>query len=161
MAELAVASGPVCGATLFFALSGGHLPRTRPAGRLVPLAIRWASIGSRAAVEELVWRGLALAWLLLALGPIAGLLLTSVGFSLWHGRVLGRRCAVHVLTGVGFGCAFLVGGLAAAVLAHAIYNVLVDWALHSEPLHSEPLRSEPLHSEPLHSEPMDAKRMGS
>jgi membrane protease YdiL (CAAX protease family) len=142
MAELAAASGPVCGATLFVALSGGRLPRARPAGRLVPLAIRWASIVSLAAVEELVWRGLALAWLLPALGPIAALLLTSVGFALWHGPVLGRRCAVHVVTGAGFGSAFLVGGLLAAVLAHAIYNVLVDWALHSEPVHTEHMHAE-------------------
>jgi membrane protease YdiL (CAAX protease family) len=132
MADLALTSGPVCGATLFVALSGGRLPRARPAGRFRALALRWTWIGSLAALEELVWRGIALAWLALALGPIVALLLTSVGFALWHRPRLGRRCAVHVVTGAAFGTAFLVGGLVSAVLAHAIYNVLVDWAVQAE-----------------------------
>jgi membrane protease YdiL (CAAX protease family) len=132
MGELALGAGPVCGATLFVALAGGRLPRARPAGRPRSLAIRWVWIGSLAALEELLWRGLALASLARTLGPIAALLLTSVGFAFWHRRSLGRRCAVHVVTGAGFGAAFLVGGLVSAMLAHAIYNVLVDWAVQVE-----------------------------
>jgi membrane protease YdiL (CAAX protease family) len=132
MPELVVASGPVCGATLFFVLAGGRLPRARRTALSRAFVLRWLWLGVLAGLEELVWRELALTWLASALGSVAALLVASVGFALWHRPALGRRCAVHFVTGLGFGAAFLVGGLAAATLAHAIYNVLVDWAVHAE-----------------------------
>jgi hypothetical protein len=65
------------------------------------------------------------------LGFVAALLISSAGFEIWHAPALGRRCVVHVITGLGFSGAFLVGGLGAAVLAHGTYNVLVDWGVQA------------------------------
>jgi membrane protease YdiL (CAAX protease family) len=132
MAELGVASGPLCGAALFVALTGGRVPRARPFARPCALALRWLWIGLLAALEELVWRGLVLAGLALALGSATALVISSAGFAAWHAPTLGRRCAVHVITGLGFGTVFLVGGLVPALLAHGTYNVLVDWGVHAE-----------------------------
>ncbi len=132
MPELGLASGPVCGAAVFVALTGGRLPLAGPGAWTRALAVRWLSLTVAAGVEEIVWRGLALARLATALGPALALAATSVGFALWHRHGLGRRCAVHLITGLAFGAAFLIGGLAAAVIAHAIYNVLVDWAVQAE-----------------------------
>jgi len=130
LAELAI--GSASGVALFVALAGGRLPRARLPGSRRALAVRWAWLVARATLEELAWRGLVLAGLVLALGPIPALVLSAVGFSVWHARSLGRRCAVHALTGLAFGGAFLLAGLGAAVLAHGTYNLLVDWAVHAE-----------------------------
>jgi len=131
MDEIALASGPACGAALFVALAGGRLPRAGvPAPRRAFL-LRWLALGGHAALEEFVWRGLVLWALAFALGPVWALLLSSGAFAAWHAPRLGRRCAVHAVTGAGFGVSFLVGGLLAAVLAHCTYNVLVDWAVHA------------------------------
>jgi membrane protease YdiL (CAAX protease family) len=124
--------GPLSGAAVFLLLAGGRVPRARPwlVGRA--LAVRWASLGVAAGLEEVVWRGLVLGGLIVATGAITGLALSSAGFAAWHWRSLGRRCGIHLVTGAGFGGAFLMGGLAAAILAHGVYNVLVDWAAHAE-----------------------------
>jgi membrane protease YdiL (CAAX protease family) len=128
-----LALGPASGLALFVALSGGRLPPVRlPGRRRRALALRWLWLTATATLEELVWRGLVLAGLALALGPMAALALSAAGFAVWHARALGRRCIVHAVTGAAFGGAFLLGGLAAAVLAHGTYNLLVDWALHAE-----------------------------
>jgi membrane protease YdiL (CAAX protease family) len=132
MSELDVASGSLCGAALFVTLAGGRVPLSRPAGSSRALALRWVWLGGRAGLEELVWRGLVLAGLAVAIGAVPALLVSSAGFALWHRRSLGRRCAVHVLTGLMFGATFLVAGLGAATLAHGVYNVLVDWAVHAD-----------------------------
>jgi membrane protease YdiL (CAAX protease family) len=131
MPELAVASGPLCGAALFVVLTGGRIPRARISASAHALALRWAWLGVAAALEELVWRGLVLPVLAAPLGTAAALAISAAAFALWHRAALGRRCGVHVLTGLGFGGAFVLGGLAAAMLAHAVYNVLVDWAVHA------------------------------
>jgi hypothetical protein len=132
MTELAldarVLAGPLAGAALFGLLAGGRLPRARPALRR-SLARRWARLGLRAAGEELVWRGLVLGGLAVLIGPPAALALSSAGFAASHWPALGRSSVVHLLTGAAFGVAFLIGGLVTAALAHAVYNVLVDWAV--------------------------------
>jgi len=129
--EVALASGPLCGAALFVALAGGRLPRAWVPAPRRAFVLRWLGLGGRAALEELVWRGLVLGALALAVGPIWALLLSAAAFAAWHAPGLGGRSAVHVVTGLGFGLSYLVGGVAAAVLAHCIYNVLVDWAVHA------------------------------
>jgi membrane protease YdiL (CAAX protease family) len=122
-----LALGPAVGAGLFLVLARRlpPLPRRRPA----LLAGRAAYVSAAAAFEELLWRGLALGLLQRPLGQAPALLLTSVAFALGHRRPRGARRVVHAVTGLGLGTAFLVGGLAAAVLAHASYNVLVDVAV--------------------------------
>jgi membrane protease YdiL (CAAX protease family) len=115
---------------LFVALAGGRVPRPCLLAGPWALTLRWLWLGVLAALEELVWRGLVLGGLMLALGPAVALLVSSAGFAAWHAPALGRRCVIHAITGFGFGSAYLVGGLAAAMLAHATYNVLVDWGVH-------------------------------
>lgn len=124
--------GVAIGAALFVLLTGGRLRvlRRHPPARTV--GRRWVSLVGAAGVEEAVWRGLVLGVLVVPAGPPAALAVSSAGFAAWHWRPLGRRCWLHVLTGAGFGAAFLVGGLLAAILAHGLYNVLVDWAVHAE-----------------------------
>ena len=126
------AVGPVAGAATFLVLSGGRFPLAlpRPLGRA--MAVRWLALGATAALEEVVWRAVVLGGLLILVGPWPALAVSSTGFAIWHWSSLRRRCVAHVVTGAGFGCAFLVGGLPAAILAHALYNLLVDWAVHAE-----------------------------
>jgi hypothetical protein len=121
--------GPAVGAGLFVLLAGcaPRLPRRRPG----VIAARSAYLAAAACFEELLWRGVALAVLAAWLGPAVALVLTSLAFALSHRRTLGLRSAVHVVTGLGFGAAFLGGGLAAAALAHALYNVLVDLSVQA------------------------------
>jgi membrane protease YdiL (CAAX protease family) len=131
MADLGALVGPLFGIALFVALAGGRLPNARPRARGRALTLRWLWLGVLAGVEELIWRGLVLGGLAAAVGAAGALLLSAGSFAVWHAPGLGRWSAVHVLTGVGFGTAFLVGGLAAAILAHATYNVVVDWGVQA------------------------------
>jgi membrane protease YdiL (CAAX protease family) len=126
-----LAIGPLAGAAVFLILTGGRIPLGRPIvlGRAV--VVRWLALGVGASLEEAVWRGLVLGGLVAAIGPLGALALSSAGFAVWH-RSLGWRCGIHLVTGAGFGIAFLAGGLAAAILAHSVYNVLVDWAVQAE-----------------------------
>jgi membrane protease YdiL (CAAX protease family) len=120
----ALLGGPAVGLALFVLLAGDRprLPR-RPKGVVIA---RGTYLAAAAAFEELVWRGVALGTLSPRLGWPPALVLSSVGFALWHRRMLGCRSVVHVATGAGFGLAFLSGGLLSAILAHAVYNELVD-----------------------------------
>jgi membrane protease YdiL (CAAX protease family) len=126
----ALVGGLAIGAGLFVLLAG-DCPRApkRPATIVIARA---AFLVGAAGFEELLWRGLALGLSSHWVGPVAALGLTSVAFALWHRRSLGRRWAVHALTGLGFGAAFLWGGLAASIVAHAVYNVLVDLSVQAE-----------------------------
>jgi membrane protease YdiL (CAAX protease family) len=126
------ALGPVAGAATFLVLSGGRFPLAlpRPLGRT--MAIRWLALGATAALEEVVWRAVVLGGLLIFVGPWPALAVSSASFAIWHWPALHRRCVVHLVTGAAFGSAFLADGLLAAILAHALYNLLVDWAVHAE-----------------------------
>jgi membrane protease YdiL (CAAX protease family) len=96
------------------------------------LALRWLGIALLASFEEVVWRGLILGDLALARGSLFALIASSAGFAAWHASTLGRRSIIHLVTGLGFGGVFLLGGLGAAMLAHATYNLLVDWGVLGE-----------------------------
>ncbi len=89
-------------------------------------------LAAAAAFEEVLWRGLALGALLSRFGSAVALAATSAGFALWHVRSLGRRSTIHCATGCSFGAAFLYGGLAAAIPAHGVYNILVDLGVQTE-----------------------------
>lgn len=127
-----VVFGPVAGAATFLLLAGGRFPLAlpRPLGRA--MVVRWLTLGATAGLEEVVWRGAVLGGLMVLVGPLLALAASSAGFAIWHWPSLRGRCAVHLVTGAAFGGAFLVGGLAAAISAHALYNLLVDWAVHAE-----------------------------
>ena len=104
-------------------------PATTRARDCRPLARGWGRPpGSRRLCgEESSWAGL-----LVLFGPLTALAASSAAFAIWHWPSLRGWCTVHLVTGAAFGGAFLAGGLAAAMLGHALYNVLVDWAVHAE-----------------------------
>jgi len=118
--------GPAIGAALYIGLAGAP-PRLR-----LPTVPHAMWLAGSAAFEELVWRAVVLAALAAWIGAVAALLLTSVAFAVAHQARLGRRAGIHVITGAGFGAAFLCAGLAASFAAHWIYNLLVDLSLRSE-----------------------------
>lgn len=121
--------GPLIGIALFLGLAGTlRVPRAsglRP-GRALLLT-------AASTFEELVWRGVALAWLAARAGLPAALALTSTGFAAAHRGRHGGRAPLHLATGAGFGIAFACAGLAAAILAHSLYNLLVDLHVQEAP----------------------------
>jgi membrane protease YdiL (CAAX protease family) len=127
-----LALGPATGLAAFLLLTGGRLPWARPRTLGRAMLARWLGVAASAGLEEVIWRGIGLGGLQACLGPWPALALSSVAFALWHWPTLGDRCVVHVITGAAFGGAFLAGGIAASMLAHALYNMLVDWAVHAE-----------------------------
>ncbi len=127
-----LAVGALAGTMLFLVLTGGRFPRGRPSLSSGTLARRWLRIGAGATFEEVLWRAVVLGGLALWTGSAVALAVSSAGFALWHRASLGRACVVHLVTGGCFGAVFIACGLAAAVVAHATYNLLVDWAIHVE-----------------------------
>ena len=121
----AMCLGLVCGLMLFAELAQQvpPLPTPRPAGRWL---IRLTFLVSWAAVEEILWRWLALGIVAAAAGWPFGLAVSSVGFAAVH-RV-GK--ASQLATGTTFGAVYLATGrLLAAVVAHATYNLVLAEAL--------------------------------
>jgi len=127
-----VVVGPITGASTFLLLTAGRLPRALPQPLGRAMTLRWLTLGTTSALEEVFWRGAVLGGLRLLVGPGLALAASSAGFAIWHWPCLRWRCAVHLVTGAAFGAAFLVGGLFSAAIAHALYNLLVDWAVHAE-----------------------------
>jgi membrane protease YdiL (CAAX protease family) len=127
-----MALGPVAGVGTFVLLAGARFPSAcpRPLGRAT--LVRWLMLSARAGLEEVAWRGIVLGGLLLFVGPWPALGVSSLAFAIWHWSSLRGRCLLHVVTGAAFGGVFLAAGIVAAILAHASYNVLVDWAVHAE-----------------------------
>ena len=126
--RVSVLIGPAVGVVLFLGLAGGAPPRRLRA----PTIPRAAWLAASAAFEELAWRAVALAAFATWMGVWPALAVTSVGFAAAHLVRLGRRARVHLLTGAGFGAAFVCAGLVAAIAAHWVYNLLVDLALGDE-----------------------------
>src|SRR5829696_9268526 len=116
------------------ALVGGRSPggrRSRPGAlrrrrasalRAAPTpAATLAFLALFALNEEVIWRRLVLGETLRG-GAIAGVAVSTIAFALMH-RV---RRATHLVTGAVFGCTYVfTGSLAASVVAHWTYNVLV------------------------------------
>ena len=121
--------GSAIGLALFVALAGA--PRLPPAPLRVTAA-RAAYLAAAAAFEEVLWRGLGLGLLGPRIGVAAALAATSIAFALSHRRTPGPLRALHVLTGLGFGAAFLCAGLVAAIVGHAVYNILIDLGVQAE-----------------------------
>jgi uncharacterized protein len=127
-----LALGAVTGAVTFLLLTGGRFPCALPRPLGGALVVRWFGLGAAAGLEEVAWRGLVLGGLMAVLEPWAALAASSAMFAIWHWSSLRARSAVHLVTGAAFGGVFLAGGLVAAMLGHALYNLLVDWAVHVE-----------------------------
>jgi len=124
--------GGFSGAAAFLLLAGGRVPLALPRPLGWPKVVRWLNLGAVAGFEEIVWRGVVLGGLLLVVGPWTALGVSSAGFAVCHWPVLRGRCAIHIVTGAAFGAAYLAAGLIAAMLGHALYNVLVDWSVAAE-----------------------------
>jgi membrane protease YdiL (CAAX protease family) len=111
-------AGAVLGLATFTALAG-RLPRpsAEPDGRVLFAA------SLSAACEELLWRGPLLRRVRRRLGAGGAIALDAAGFAAAHGR---RASPAHVLLGAVLAAAALTpAGLAAAVSAHVVYDVLV------------------------------------
>jgi membrane protease YdiL (CAAX protease family) len=104
-----------------FAVLAGRPPRPRPSPQTDGRVLFAASVS--AACEELLWRGPLLRLLHGRLGTGRAVALDAVGFAAAHGR---RATLAHVLLGAVLATAALTPpGLAAAVNAHVVYNLLV------------------------------------
>lgn len=123
-----VAAGIGAGALLFLLLSGSR-PRMPWRAGLTPAQIVF--VVGWAWVEEALWRRLLLGGVALAAGALAGLAVATVLFALAHRH--GRR--TQIVTGAGFGAAYLATGrLGAAVASHVVYNLLVAGSRTPEPV---------------------------
>jgi ABC-2 type transport system ATP-binding protein len=123
--------GVLAGAALFFALARAPLRlRGAPRGWRRLLLARGLLLSGRSAYEEALWRGLLLGWLVAPIGAVAALMTSSALFAAAHVPRYGRRAATQLVTGLVFGAVYLAtGALLAAIVAHALYNVLVAGAL--------------------------------
>jgi membrane protease YdiL (CAAX protease family) len=104
-----------------FTVLAGRPPRPQPSARTDGRVLFAASVS--AACEELLWRGPLLRSLHHRLGAGGAVALDAAGFAASHGR---RARLAHVLLGAVFATAALTpAGLAAAVSAHVVYDLLV------------------------------------
>ncbi len=124
---VAVPLGICAGAILFAVLARKRIspaalvtvPRDRLLARTVVITVK-------AAHEEAVWRALLLGVLVGPIGRAGALAASTCLFAAAHVNRLGPRAAQHLVTGAVFGLAYLVTGrLAAAIGAHAAYNILI------------------------------------
>jgi ABC-2 type transport system ATP-binding protein len=124
---VAMPLGIAAGAALFVALARKRVspaaltavPRERLLARTVVLTVK-------AAHEEAVWRAVVLGFLVGPAGRAGAVAVSSFLFAAAHVNRLGARATQHVATGAVFGLAYLATGwLAAAIGAHAAYNVLI------------------------------------
>jgi ABC-2 type transport system ATP-binding protein len=124
----------ICAGTIMFAALArtGVSPAALAAVPRARLLARSVAVTVKAAHEEAVWRGFALGLLVGPMGRAGALVVSTVLFAAAHVNRLGARAALHLATGVVFGLAYLATGrLAAAIGAHATYNVLIGAGLLS------------------------------
>jgi membrane protease YdiL (CAAX protease family) len=104
---------------------------------------RVAFLGVVALAEEAIWRGVLLPLLLPHVSLAAAVGASAAAFALSHVPRQGRRAAVHLVTGGVFGGCWLAGGLAAAFVAHLVYDVLVEGAVRLDRRRGRPLERAP------------------
>jgi ABC-2 type transport system ATP-binding protein len=133
-APASLAGGALVALVLFSGLAARRPTVWLGPGRRAAVAMKGGYLTIRAASEEVVWRWWLLGSLLGAIGVLPALGVSTACFALAHAGSQGRRgVAVHLVTGAAFGAVFLVTGrLAAAVAAHAGYNLLVALAVESD-----------------------------
>ena len=118
----AAVAGLVAGLLLFAALARTlRVPRPPRA-----LAAATPFVLLRAAAEEALWRWGLLLGLLPQVGAAGAAAVSSAAFATAHGTHQGPRAfAVRAATGAVFALVFVgTGRLAAAILAHGVYNTL-------------------------------------
>lgn len=112
---VAALAGLLAGAAVFSLIAGRPRLRALPTPTQAGFLVGWSW------VEEVLWRRLLLSGLAVVAGAAVALVATTTLFALAH-----SDRGVHLLTGALFGSLFLATGrLAAAVTAHAAYNLLV------------------------------------
>jgi len=121
------------GTLLFAALARKRVsPAALAAVPTERLLARSVVLTVRAAHEEALWRALTLGLLVGPIGRAGALALSTLLFAAAHVNRLGTRAGQHLATGTVFGLAYLATGrLAAAIGAHATYNVLIGAGLLS------------------------------
>lgn len=125
-----VLEGAAAGAALYLVLRRLLAPPPAPASAVAPparsLAFRGLAVTVVAWAEETLWRGVLLG-VLSARSTAFALVLSTAGFAASH--VYGQgwpALRTHALTGITFGGLYVAtGSLAAAIAAHAVYNLFV------------------------------------
>jgi membrane protease YdiL (CAAX protease family) len=123
--------GTAAGAALFSCLAGEMIRAYRiPPARIPLVAFKGSYLAIVSISEEVIWRGWVLG-LILAAGWVPALLVSAAGFAILH--LPGDRIQALTWLGLGltFGAAYLLGGLLAAIAAHATYNLLILAATES------------------------------
>lgn len=131
---LAVPAGALAAAGLFVLLAGARPPlRVPPRERTPALVTAVGLLTCAAASEEVIWRRLVLGGLSAVAGTVPAWFASTVGFAFSHAGAGLRSVGVHLLTGGAFGFLYAAtGSLAAAVVAHAVYNSMIALAIDSE-----------------------------
>lgn len=133
LAALTPGVGLGVGALLFLGLAGGPPIALRvPRSRLPRIVARGGYLLGRAAVEEIIWRAYVFGLVLQVAGAGPAFAVSTLGFAAAHLRSQGRQAWVHLVTGGAFAAVFYTtSSLAAAILAHGTYNLLVSLAVES------------------------------
>lgn len=133
--QLALPAGLLGGLGLFGLLAWRSLPVSGlERSRLALLTAKGAYVSVTSAAEEVFWRWLVLGGLAATIGLAPAFAASTLSFAFAHElRVRSGPFAIHIATGATFGGVYLLtGSLAAAIAAHATYNLLVLVGLESQ-----------------------------
>ncbi len=121
-----VLEGAAAGAVLYAVLRHALAPAAAVGQPTGSLAFRGLAVTLTAWAEETLWRGVLLGTLA-SRSAVFALALSTAGFAASH--VYGQgwtALRTHALTGLTFGGLYVAtGSLAAAIAAHAVYNLIV------------------------------------
>lgn len=129
-----------------FALLAGFRRPPPLRGTVVARAVTLAmpSVAATALVEEVIWRYGVLGVLRIALGTAVAAWASTFGFAAVHAPHGGRAARAALVTGAAFAAVYLITGrLVAAVLAHAVYNLLVVAASATTSAEPQPAATPP------------------
>jgi ABC-2 type transport system ATP-binding protein len=133
--RLALPAGLLAGIGVFAVVAWRWLPlRVPERARRALVAAKVVYVGATSATEEVFWRWLMLGGLADMLGLAAAFVVSTLSFAFAHAtRVRSQAFAIHVATGATFGGVYVAtGSLAAAIAAHATYNLLVLMGLEAQ-----------------------------
>ena len=124
------------GAVMCVVLASWRTPREVPdrfrriaVGVRAPLRGR-AWLAGQVLLEEAIWRGCLFAILATAFGVPVAILVSSLGFGVWHRRQGMPGMLGNTINGLTFALSYrYLGGLPAAVLTHLAHNLVLAWML--------------------------------